>query len=147
MAVVVDNIYTKGISGRVGDALLYKVYGNKTVVCRFPRPSLKPPTSRQLAQRKKFALAVFKTRTWLADNAKRLFLEGLERKWAAHSTYHAGIRYFMTTPEAETTQSVAPSATTQAIPALPTPTKSQAQKAGNAPKTAVKNTHIKKPPE
>ncbi len=95
MAIVVDNIYTKGISGRIGDDLLYKQYGNKTVVCRFPRRSLKPPTSKQLAQRQKFALAVFKTRTWLANKAKRIFLEGLQRKWDAHSTYHAGITYFM----------------------------------------------------
>ena len=101
MAIVVDNIYTKGISGRVGDSLLYKQYGNKTVVSIFPRRSLKPPTDRQLVQRKKFALAVFKTRAWLAQKAKRVFLEGLERKWAAYSTYHAGIRYFMNQPAPE----------------------------------------------
>ena len=95
MALVIDNVYTKGISGRVGDQLLYKQFGNKTVVAAFLRPSLKPPTPRQLAQRQKFALAVLKTRAWLADKAKRTFLEGLERKWAAYSTYHAGIRYFM----------------------------------------------------
>jgi len=96
MAIVLDNIYTKGISGRIGDDLLYKQYGNKTVVTQFPRRSLKPPTSRQLAQHQKFALAVFKTRTWLASMAKRIFLEGLERKWDANSTYYAGITYFMT---------------------------------------------------
>ena len=95
MAIVVDNIYTKGISGRIGDSLLYKQYSGKTVVCAFPRRSLKGPSERQLAQRQKFALAVLKTRQWLANKAQRLFLEGLERKWSAYSTYHAGIRYFM----------------------------------------------------
>jgi len=95
MAIVVDNIYTKGISGRIGDQLLYKQYSGKTVVSIFPKRNLNPPTSAQLAQRQKFALAVFKTRTWLANKAKRIFLEGIARKWAAHSTYHAGITYFM----------------------------------------------------
>jgi len=52
MAIVVDNVYTKGISGRIGDTLLYKQFGDKTVVGIFPRHSLKPPTSKQLAHAK-----------------------------------------------------------------------------------------------
>jgi len=124
VAIVIDNIYTKGISGRIGDSLLYKQYGNKTVVCRFPRPSLKPPTSKQLAQRQKFALAVLKTRTWLANKAKRIFLEGLERKWAAHSTYHAGITYFMTQADSDANQGTLPAKQEPTTSQLrPTPTK------------------------
>ena len=98
MAVVIDNIYTKGISGRVGDALLYKHYGNKTVVTAFPRLSHLAPSARQLAQRKKFALAVLKTRQWLQQAAQRQFLQGLKHKWNSLSAYHAGIRYHMTQP-------------------------------------------------
>ena len=99
MAIVIDNIYTKGISGRVGDSLLYKQYGNKTVVTRFPRLSTCLPSARQLAQRKKFGLAVLNTRHWLQDAAKRRFLLGLKRKWDSLSAYHAGIKYFMTQPD------------------------------------------------
>jgi len=85
-AIVIDNIYTKGISGRIGDKLLYKQYSGKTVVSIFPRRILKTPSERQLAQRQKFALAVLKARQWLALPHKRRFLEGLERKWTAFST-------------------------------------------------------------
>ncbi len=102
MAIVVDNIYTNGISGRVGKQLLYKLYGNKTVVSAFPRMSAYAPSERQRVQRKKFALAVLKTREWLQNKAKKQFLLGLKGKWESFSAYHAGIRYFMATP-AETT--------------------------------------------
>ena len=99
MAVVVNNLYTIGLSGRIGDALLYKQYGNKTVVTRFPQRSLKTPSERQLVQRKKFALAVLNTRQWLKEAPKKQFLIGLKQKWASVSAYHAGIRYFMTEPD------------------------------------------------
>ena len=101
MAVVVDNIYTKGISGRVGDALLYKHYGHKTVVTAFPRLTNIAPSARQLAQRKKFAMAVLKTRQWLQQKAQKQFLQGLKNKWNSLSAYHAGIRYWMTQPQPE----------------------------------------------
>ena len=95
MAIVIDNIYTKGISGRIGDSLLYKQYGPKTVVTRFPQRTLSTPSQRQLAQRKKFALAVLQTRQWLKEAPKRQFLLGLKHKWRSVSAYHAGIKYFM----------------------------------------------------
>ena len=95
MAIVRNNLYTLGLSGRVGNTLLYRQYGNKTVVGVFPRPITTPPSARQLAQRKKFALAVLNTRQWLATNTHRHFLEGLARKWGSVSAYHAGVRYFM----------------------------------------------------
>ena len=110
MAIVVDNIYTKGISGRVGDALLYKHYGHKTVVTAFPRLSNIAPSARQLVQRKKFAMAVLKTRQWLQQKASRQFLQGLKLKWNSLSAYHAGIKYHMTQPEnsANTATSIEP---------------------------------------
>ena len=119
MAIVIDNIYTKGISGRVGDALLYKQYGNKTVVAKFPRLTDVAPSTRQLAQRKKFALAVLKTRQWLQQKATRQFLLGLKQKWNSLSAYHAGIKYMMLQP-----------AVNDAAPQTPTDTNKQAT--GNA---------------
>ena len=103
MAIVIDNIYTKGISGRVGDTLLYKHYGHKTVVTAFPRLTNIAPSARQLAQRKKFAMAVLKTRQWLQQKVQKQFLTGLKNKWNSLSAYHAGIKYHMTQPAAEAT--------------------------------------------
>ena len=113
MAIVIDNIYTKGISGRVGDSLLYKHYGNKTVVTAFPRLSTLAPSARQLAQRKKFALAVLKTRQWLPQKAQKQFLQGLKNKWNSLSAYHAGIRYHMTLPAETATHTTGSQALTQ----------------------------------
>ena len=115
MAIVIDNIYTKGISGRVGNTLLYKHYGHKTVVTAFPRLTNIAPSARQRAQRKKFALAVLKTKQWLTDQAKKRFLTGLKLKWNSLSAYHAGIRYHMTQTETNTLP-------TQSGPAAGSPT-------------------------
>ena len=104
MAIVIDNIYTKGISGRVGNKLLYKHYGHKTVVSAFPKLSHLTPSALQLAQRKKFALAVLKTRQWLQNKAKKQFLLGLKHKWNSLSAYHAGIKYHMTQPTTPASQ-------------------------------------------
>ena len=133
MAIVIDNIYTKGISGRVGDALLYKHYGHKTVVTAFPRLTSMAPSARQLAQRKKFALAVLKTRQWLQQKAHRQFLQGLKHKWNSLSAYHAGIRYLMTTPQPEAAAPQnTPAPATAATPAL-APLKTPAGPGHNQP--------------
>ncbi len=136
MAIVVDNIYTKGISGRVGDALLYKQYGNKTVVTAFPRLSSLAPSARQLAQRKKFALAVLKTRQWLQQKAKRQFLLGLKNKWNSLSAYHAGIKYLMLQTEPANPTTAATIAQTQ-----PTTAQATTEKAASQPNKATFTTN------
>ena len=131
MAIVVDNIYTKGISGRVGDGLLYKHYGHKTVVSAFPRLSTVAPSARQLEQRKKFALAVLKTRQWLQQKASRQFLQGLKHKWNSLRAYHAGIKYHMTQPTTQTDAATAHPEPQGSHPAQP-------QKPGNTRNTIAK---------
>ena len=134
MAIVIDNIYTKGISGRVGDALLYKQYGNKTVVTAFPKLSTIAPSARQLVQRKKFAMAVLKTRQWLQEKAKKQFLTGLKNKWNSLSAYHAGIKYHMT----QATTAPTPAAT--ATPVTQAPEPATLTTAGHAPELACTTT-------
>ncbi len=99
MAIVVNNLITSHLRGKLGKQVVFKRYGNITVACAYPRPSLKPPTNSQLAQRKKFAQAVFSTRYWLTLPHKKQFLEGLALKWSSKSAYHAGIKHFMQQPE------------------------------------------------
>ena len=95
MAIVKNNVVTKGLSGKLGRDLLFKVYGEKTVVCAYPRPSNVAPSVRQLSCRERFARAVAQVRFWLKDTEKRAFLERLRKQWGSFSAYHAGIRYFM----------------------------------------------------
>ena len=102
MALVIDNLITKGFSGKFGKQVVFRQCGNKTVAAAYPRLPLPPPTERQLAQRKKFAMAVLQTRQWLLNKVKRNFLDGLARKWDSLSPYHAGIKYFMLAKPANT---------------------------------------------
>ena len=95
MAIVKNNVVTKGLSGKLGRDLVFKVYGEKTVVCAYPRRSTVAPSVRQLSCRERFARAVAQVRFWLKDTEKRAFLERLRKQWGSFSAYHAGIRYFM----------------------------------------------------
>ena len=95
MAIVKNNVVTKGLSGKLGCDLVFKVYGEQTVVCAYPRRSTVAPSVRQLSCRERFARAVAQVRFWLKDAEKRAFLERLRKQWGSFSAYHAGIKYFM----------------------------------------------------
>ena len=101
MAIVKRNVITRGLSGRLGRDLVFKVYGDKTVVCAYPRKSRFAPSVRQLGCRERFARAVAQVRFWLTQADMRRFLEGLKRKWGSLSAYHAGIRFLMRGGEVE----------------------------------------------
>ncbi len=51
------NVLTHGLSGLVGDMIVFRQRANKTIVCGKPRPSSKPPTTKALAIRDKFKRA------------------------------------------------------------------------------------------
>ena len=106
MAIVKNNVVTKGLSGTLGRDLVFKVYGEKTVVCAYPRPSSVAPSVRQLSCRERFARAVALVRFWLKDTEKRAFLERLRTQWGSFSAYHAGIRYLMKQASAAASASV-----------------------------------------
>ncbi len=95
MALVVNNLITKGMSGRYGNVLVFKQYSGKTVATAYPKPTSKPPTALQIARRHLFAKAVAMTRLWLQNPEQKRFLEKLADKWSSLSPYHAGIKYFM----------------------------------------------------
>jgi len=95
------------------------------VAVAYPRLPLTPPSERQLAQRKKFALAVLQTRQWLLNKARRHFLEGLARKWESLSPYHAGVKYLMLNKEEDAeseakvqqvSHTIGPAQTSQSLP-------------------------------
>ncbi len=95
MALIVNNLITKGMSGRYGKVLVFKQYRGKTVATAYPTPTNKPPTPLQVVRRQKFAKAVAMTKLWLQNPEQNLFLERLADKWDSLSAYHAGIKYFM----------------------------------------------------
>lgn len=58
MARTNNNIFTKGLKGQIGKQLVFKQYGKKTVVTRFPDMSKIVPSELQKKQRSSFAKAV-----------------------------------------------------------------------------------------
>ncbi|MEJ7778690.1 MAG: hypothetical protein WKF68_03790 [Daejeonella sp.] len=48
------NVLTHGLSGLVGDMIVFRQRANKTIVCGKPRPSSKAPTASALAIRERF---------------------------------------------------------------------------------------------
>jgi hypothetical protein len=57
MAKSVNNVITHGLSGKIGDLLVFRQRGGKTVVANVPRKSNKV-SEKQKEQRRKFQLAV-----------------------------------------------------------------------------------------
>ncbi len=51
------NVLTHGLSGLVGDMIVFRQRANKTIVCGKPRPSSKEPTAIALAIRERFKRA------------------------------------------------------------------------------------------
>jgi hypothetical protein len=51
------NVLTHGLSGLVGDMIVFRQRANKTIVCGKPRPSTKEPTASSLAIRARFKRA------------------------------------------------------------------------------------------
>ncbi len=71
MARVKNNIITQGISGKIGKQLVYKTYGDKTVITQYPRMHKVKFTDRQKAGQSLFARAVEYAHSINKDPAKK----------------------------------------------------------------------------
>jgi Skp family chaperone for outer membrane proteins len=71
MARTSNNSLTKGLRGQIGKQLVFKQYGKKTVVTRYPDMSKVVPSELQKAQRNGFAEAVAYAKSINNDSALR----------------------------------------------------------------------------
>jgi hypothetical protein len=67
MAKQKGNVVTHGLSGKIGDLLIYRQTAGGTVVAKTPVASNKPPTEAQRLQRRKFQRAVLYSNAVAAD--------------------------------------------------------------------------------
>ena len=82
-----------GISGQIGKRLVFKRYGRKTVVTRYPDMSGVVLSPQQRACNNRFAAAVAYARSVLQDPVlKAAFAEQLPQ---GDSIYHAAIRAYL----------------------------------------------------
>ena len=68
MAKQTRNVVTHGLSGKIGDLLVFRQVAGKTVVGKIPQTS-KEPSEQQLEQRRKFQQAVLYAKSAAADPA------------------------------------------------------------------------------
>lgn len=98
MASVKDNLLTKGFSGRIGDEIVFRQVGKRTLVAKRPRKSTLL-TPGQEAQRELFRKAVTFAKTMMlnpevkADYALRARMAGLA------SPYSAAVTDYLKQPE------------------------------------------------
>jgi hypothetical protein len=65
MAKQKGNVVTYGLSGKIGDLLIFRQVGGKTVISKIPEPS-KTVSEKQKAHRKRFQQAVIYAQSALA---------------------------------------------------------------------------------
>ena len=87
------NIITDGLSGGIGKQIVFKQYGDKTVVTRYPDMSNVQPSKAQKARRGRFAEAVQYARGILADAKQKAAYQVKIGK--GKSVYHAAIKEFL----------------------------------------------------
>lgn len=98
MAKVKKNPVIEGLSGGVGN-LLFKQYGDKTVVCKWPDHDPKrTPTAGEARQRGRIQAAAARAKFVLATEEGRAYYEAARKRLRKHSAYHAAVYDFFDAP-------------------------------------------------
>ena len=82
-----------GISGAVGKQLVFKKYGDKTVVTGYPDMSKVKPSEKQVEKRKVFADAVAYAKNISRNPVKKA--EYLKKVKAGESVYHFALKQYL----------------------------------------------------
>lgn len=99
MAKSINNIITHGLSGKVGDILIFSQRNGKTIVSKVPQKSNKV-TEKQATQRQKFQEAVIYSKGILKDPVAKLEYE-VEAKDRGIQTNSVAIADFLKAPKIE----------------------------------------------
>lgn len=93
MARIRSNIITKGLSGQIGQQIVFKQYGKKTVVSRFPDMSKIKPSKLQKKERSRFAEAVVYAQSINNDPVKKAVYSKKVKK--GQSVFNFAIKEFL----------------------------------------------------
>ena len=100
MAVVLKNLVTKGLSGKLGDSLVFRKVGDKTIVSTVPTTT-KEPTEKQKAQRERFQMAVLYAKSQMDDPATKAAYEAEARGAGQPNAYNIAVADFFRAPDIE----------------------------------------------
>ncbi len=99
MAKVKKNPVIEGLSGGVGK-LVFKQYGDKTVVCKWPEHDPdRQPTVGEARQRGRIQEAAARAKGILATEAGKAYYEAARKRLGKHSAYHTAVFDFFEVPQ------------------------------------------------
>jgi hypothetical protein len=94
---VINNDLVKGASGRVGDQLVYRQRGDKTIIAKRPRPKSTPDTERQIEVQETFFNAAIYAKAVIADPAKKAMYQA--KTTGYQTAYNLAVSDFCKAPE------------------------------------------------
>jgi len=101
MAKVTKNVIIEGLSGRVGK-LVFKQYGDKTVVCKWPEHDPdRTPTPGEARQRSRIKEAAARAKSILETEAGQAYYQAARKRLGKHSAYHTAVHDFFGKPSIE----------------------------------------------
>lgn len=96
MAKVGDNIVTTGLSGKLGDLIVFRIRGGKTYVSKAPRERTGEPSEAQKLHQAKFQEAVLYARGAIADPATKAAYEASAE--GGQNAYNVAVADFFNAP-------------------------------------------------
>ncbi|MBD8083622.1 hypothetical protein [Chryseobacterium caseinilyticum] len=101
MAQSKNNIVTHGLSGKVGDLLVFSQRNGKTIVSKAPKERTGELTENQKTYRQKFQKAVLYAKSVLNDPAKKEIYEAMSDNSKGMSTYNVAVADLLNAPDIE----------------------------------------------
>lgn len=98
MGKVKENLLTKGFSGRIGDEIVFRQVGNRTLFAKRPRKRTSIAPSQQ-AQRDFFSKAVVFAKTMLLDPLIRADYQNRAKLAGLASAYSAAVTDYLKAPK------------------------------------------------
>ena len=96
MAKVGNNIVTTGLSGKLGNLIVFRIRGGKTVVSKVPLKKEQEPTEAQQQHQLRFQEAVLYGKAVLADAAKKEAYGASAKE--GQSAYNVAVADFLNAP-------------------------------------------------
>ena len=97
MAYVKKNVVTEGLSGKLGDNIVFRQRGGKTIVSVKPTPSERPRSEAQKAQQRRFKAASYYARQATQDPTQRAAYE--QRARGLQNPYNLAMADYLNAPD------------------------------------------------
>jgi hypothetical protein len=98
MGSVKENLLTKGFSGRIGDEIVFRQVGNRTMFAKRPRKR-STLTPGQTAHQQQFQNAVYYAKSALMDPAAKSVYQDMAKEANLRSAYNAAVTDFLKEPK------------------------------------------------